>query len=65
MWAFLAGAFVGVPAGIVIASMCVAAARADEQMVAEVYRRRLAEVLAARNYVHGQPLGRERPELRN
>ena len=67
--AFACGLVLGVPAGIFLAGLCVSAARADEMMVAEVYRRRLAEVLVAQNRVHmrtlGYHAGRERPELRN
>lgn len=63
------GLVLGVPVGYCACALAMAATRADERIIAEAYRRRLGEVLAAQNLVHQRTLGyhagRERPELRN
>ena len=62
--AFAAGLVLGVPAGILIAGLCVSAARADEAMVLAVYERAVRRRLVAQG-VYMRALERERPELRN
>lgn len=66
--AFAAGIVLGVPAGILIAGLCVSAARADEAMVLAAYERavrRRHEQEGVVNTWNPRAHERERPELRN